>query len=113
VQGVDRGHGRLVEDTLLHQSARAEWLTLLGRLKNQHNRAPGRARDLSKERRRPDEHRAVGVMSAGVHQSWPSRGIEDSIFLSNWQRIQVSAEGNGWPGILSRDHCHYTCALWT
>ena len=73
VQGVDLGDVEPVHHALVDHDARAAAI-LFGGLENQRDLAPERPR-LSQVGRRPQKHRGVPVMPAGMHRARDGRGV--------------------------------------
>jgi hypothetical protein len=77
VQTEDGPDRRLFEHARLDHAQRPPGRHLLGGLKDEHHRrGEGRALVLRLERRgRPEEHRRVGVVAAGVHHPRPLAAV--------------------------------------
>ena len=103
VHPVDLVDGEAVEEAVVHHHAGAA-AAFLGWLEDHHDRAREIA-CFGKVSGRPQKHRRVPVVPAGVHHPGCRRGIVDARRLGDRKRIHVGAQSHGAPaGPAPADH---------
>ena len=97
VHAVDRVHGEALEQPLLdHDPAAAE--PFLRRLKDEMHLA-GEISAFGEIARRPEQHRGMAVVTAGVHLAWNRRAMRGPRRLLDVERVKVGAQPIArWPG---------------
>ncbi len=108
VDGIDRLHREALEKPVLDH-AHAAALVLLGRLKDEMH-GPREIAPLAQELRRPQQHRRVPVVAAGVHDTRHRRGVGHLRLFLDWQGIELGTQPDGTPTRATAQHAHHTRA---
>ncbi len=102
MQRIDRIHAKPVHDPLFDHDA-ATAAVFLGRLKHQHG-APREITRLGKVSRRPQQHRRVPVMAAGMHRARPLGRPFRACRLVDRQCIHIGTQRRHRAVPLALDH---------